>query len=205
MEHAREAHLQGSKDGEEEVTNRPFTPLKLHPRARKPFPMERRWNATLPLGMKGQHDYLEASAQPGEVDDDYRMPAATQDGAVRVLPTKDKPLEGSWVETPLCEHQSTTDAAGNLQRIQLHDFDSELKNPHVPIFVDMHAYLLAPMVNDPKGKKSLRCQESNFRKAGIPARHLRFLGDLWASERSVKLGHHRRCRRHNLKFYLLYR
>ena len=145
--------------------NEPPKMLKLNPRLRKPFPLNRRWNATLPLGLRGEAVYLEASRQPGEIDDDFRMPAPTDDGAVAVLPTKDKPEEGSWVPTPLCENQAIMDADGNLERIQLHDFSAELKRLHTPVCVDMRAYLQAPSVLDPKQKEVLRRQEENFRKA----------------------------------------
>ena len=96
-------------------------------------------------------------------------------GAVLIKEPRERPEDGGeWVKTPLFEQPD---------RVQQHEFLNELKRPHVPFGVALDAYLLAPEGQDPAMKDRLACHENNFKKAGIPARHLRFLTDLWASER----------------------
>eukprot|EP00614_Pseudopedinella_elastica_P010253 CAMPEP_0172595754 /NCGR_PEP_ID=MMETSP1068-20121228/15387_1 /TAXON_ID=35684 /ORGANISM="Pseudopedinella elastica, Strain CCMP716" /LENGTH=545 /DNA_ID=CAMNT_0013394425 /DNA_START=189 /DNA_END=1826 /DNA_ORIENTATION=- len=138
----------------------------------EPFPIRRRWNADIRLGMGGYEEYVAAAQQPGEASDDVRMPHEDEDGCVRITEPEDKPEEGVWSRTPLYEE---------LQRVQTHEFENELKHPHTPFGVDLSAYLLAPTTE--AFKERLRHHETLFRKAGIPARHLRFLPDLWCSER----------------------
>jgi hypothetical protein len=141
-----------------------------------PFPLRRRWNANIILGVGGYDDYVDAVGQPGEAPDDLRMPNETKDGigggAVKIKRWKDRPEDGEWCKSPLFPQ---------TQRVQSHEFVNELRHPVTPLLVDMQAYLLAPISIALRDRIMLH--EQLFRKAGIPARHLQFLPDLWASER----------------------
>jgi len=105
-----------------------------------------------------------------------RMPNEVHDGtdAVKIREPEERPDDGEWVRTPLDPHP---------ERVQPHEFTNELRHGRPPRGVDVTAYLLAPEGQDPEMQERLRCLETNFRKAGIAARHLRYLPDLWASER----------------------
>jgi hypothetical protein len=138
----------------------------------KPYPLSRRWNASIILGIGGYDEYVKAVKQPGEADEDSRMPHEMSDGSVKIKELVPIPDDGEWWRPSLFPLPN---------RVQDHEFQNEMRNPKTPFAVDMHAYLLAPIDN--KMKDRLLCHEQNFRKAGIPARHLRFLTDLWASER----------------------
>jgi hypothetical protein len=134
--------------------------------------LKRRWNASLRLGAGGYDEYVTAVNQPGEAPNDLRMPNVTSDGAVKVKELDDCPDDGILTSTPLFEFP---------ERVQQHEFVDELKRNKIPFGIDPAAYLFAPI--DDKMQNRLRCHETNFRKAGISARHLMFLTDLWASER----------------------
>jgi hypothetical protein len=142
----------------------------------QPFPLRRRWNANIILGAGGYDAFVEAVNQPGEAPDDMRMPNETKDGieggAVKIKAWEDRPKDGEWCKSPLFPQ---------TERVQSHEFLNELKAPVNPFAVDMQAYLLAPISNAFRDRTMLH--EQLFRKAGIPARHLQFLPDLWASER----------------------
>jgi len=142
----------------------------------QPFPLRRRWNANIILGAGGYDAYVEAVNQPGEAPDDMRMPNETKDGigggAVKIKPWKDRPEDGEWCKSSLFPQ---------TERVQSHEFLNELKHPVAPFAVDMSAYLLAPTSNAFRDR--IMTHEQLFRKAGIPARHLQFLPDFYASER----------------------
>mmetsp|Transcript_35183 Transcript_35183/g.45362 ORF Transcript_35183/g.45362 Transcript_35183/m.45362 type:complete len:537 (-) Transcript_35183:43-1653(-) len=138
----------------------------------QPFPIRRRWNADIRLGIGGYDEYLKAVNQPGEAHDDLRMPNEMSDGSVKVKELEEIPDDANWWEAPLFPQPT---------RVQDHEFINEMRHPQTPFSVDMNAYMLAP-INE-EMKERLEHHENNFRKAGIPARHLRFLTDLYASER----------------------
>ncbi len=121
----------------------------------QPWPIRRRWNADLKLGLGGLQDYLEAANEPGESGSDRRMPSETSDGSVKIKYPVERSEDGQWARTPLFELPN---------RVQQHEFLNELKKPNVPIGVDTNAYFLAP--TSEKMKDRLRCHETNFRKAG---------------------------------------
>lgn len=58
----------------------------------KPYPLSRRWNASISLGIGGYDDYVKAVKQPGEAEEDARMPHEMTDGSVSIKQLKNVSL-----------------------------------------------------------------------------------------------------------------
>ena len=123
----------------------------------QPFPLRRRWNATIRLGVGAYDDYVRAAKQPGEAPDSMRMPNELDDGtgATHIKESEPRPEDGGQaVNTPLWELPD---------RVQQHEFVEDLKKGKPPFGVAMDAYLLAPEGQGPEMKERYALSPYNKR------------------------------------------